>query len=122
MLLLVGVEVVVKRKETLSGASIANKPPLQTPPAFYGDVQQWRPGDGQGWLSTPHPSATNSIVCVWGAGQKSVAALARQGQESSPSRASQPAAGFPQPSQGVEEAPGAPDTMELRRKAKEFSA
>lgn len=127
---LVGVEAVVQRREKLSGASVENKSPLQPPCGTlrcFGEVpvqQQCSGGEqGAGMAQYTLPLGHEQLgfyLSSWAEehGYFGVPEVGKQPQHQpapKPIEAS-PLEAFHQLLQGVDEAPGAPDTMELRKK------
>lgn len=129
---LVGVEAVVKRREKLSGASIEMSPSSNsgTFPYFREvPVPQRSSGDEQGAGTARYAlPLSHKHLCFhlssWAEerGYFGVPEAGKQPQHQPAPKpiGTSPLAAFHQLAQGVDEAPGAPDTMELRKKGKEF--
>jgi len=125
---------VVRRRENLSGASTEKEPLVQTLSGTFlcfreVPVRQQQPGAEQGPGMAPSTlPLSHKRLCLhpsgWAEehGYFGVPEVGEQPQHQpapKPIEAS-PLEAFHQLLQGVDEAPGAPDTMELRKKAKEF--
>lgn len=130
---LVGVKAAGKRREKLSGACIENEPPLQTlsgTSLYFREVpaRQRPSGDEQGAGTARYSlPLSRKHLCFylssWAEerGCFGVPGVGKQPQHQPAPKPIEaiPLEAFHQLSQGVDEAPGAPDTMELRKKKRE---